>query len=789
MHGAAPTAVVEEGSLLAEFEGAVRRDGDAVAVTVRSLNSGRGVRSVSAAAMWLCCYVAVLRGCYTDSVRIAVLVKQIPAPVEFRMQDGRLVRDGVPLEVNAYCRRANAKAVELAGAEGEVVAFTMGPPAAADALREMIACGASRGVHLCDAAFAGSDTLATAVALASAIRREGPFDLVLAGLNSLDSDTGQVPVETAELLGLPFAAGVRHLEIADGAFTARLETDDGYITVTGELPAALSAAERLCSPSKAPPEARAAVDEARILRLSADDLDVPAERLGAAGSPTSVGRVRVLTATRKALRASSVAQAVDLLQELGAFSDSAAEEAAGVVDEATDGDTRDTGGARGWLGSFVGVRRRWGGAVGGFAGVSGRLGSFVGVRRCRGGAVGVVDVAAGGDVRGIGGVRGWLGLSSGVRRRRGGAVGGFGEVRDGVRAGARSVAAPGGSTATMLQADAVTAPAAVPAGDEQRSVWCFFTEADMGAELLGEATELAACISGSVTAVTTIADAACGRDFASAGADRILVIDSAAEPSEQADALATAAAERLPWALLVEGTRSGRVVASIVAARCGWGLTGDAVGLEVGPDGRRLVAWKPAFGGRLQVPITSRSPVQMATVRPGVLARRPPRRHAPQPQVEMLPDPARSSLCTVDREQDDDDVGELRRARSVVAVGVGVTPDGYPVIDELRAALGGAALGATRRVTDQGWVPRGRQIGVTGHAVAPRLLVAVGCSGRFNHTVGIRNAGTLLAINSDPEAEIFDQVDIGLVGEWQSVVPELTAELRRRALSQPQLDG
>ena len=767
----------------------MRRDGDAVAVIVRSLNSGRGVRSVSAAAVRLCCYVAVLRGCYTDSVRIAVLVKQIPAPVEFRMQDGRLVRDGVPLEVNAYCRRANAKAVELAGADGEVVAFTMGPPAAADALREMIACGASRGVHLCDAAFAGSDTLATAVALASAIRREGPFDLVLAGLNSLDSDTGQVPVETAELLGLPFAAGVRHLEVADGAFTARLETDDGYSTVTGGLPAALSAAERLCSPSKAPPEARAAVDEALILRLSADDLDVPAERLGAAGSPTSVGRVRVLTATRKALRASSVAHAVDLLQELGAFSDSAAEEAAGVVDEATDGDTRGIGGARGWLGSFVGVRRRWGGAVGGFAGVSGRLGSFVGVRRCRGGAVGVVDVAAGGDVRGIGGVRGWLGLSSGVRRRRGGAVGGFGEVRDGVRAGARSVAAPGGSTATMLQADAVTAPAAVPAGDEQRSVWCFFTEADMGAELLGEATELAACISGSVTAVTTIADAACGRDFASAGADRILVIDSAAEPSEQADALATAAAERLPWALLVEGTRSGRVVASIVAARCGWGLTGDAVGLEVGPDGRRLVAWKPAFGGRLQVPITSRSPVQMATVRPGVLARRPPRRHAPQPQVEMLPDPARSSLCTVDREQDDDDVGELRRARSVVAVGVGVTPDGYPLIDELRAALGGAALGATRRVTDQGWVPRGRQIGVTGHAVAPRLLVAVGCSGRFNHTVGIRNAGTLLAINSDPEAEIFDQVDIGLVGEWQSVVPELTAELRRRALSQPQLDG
>ena len=113
---------------------------------------------------------------------------------------------------------------------------------------------------------------------------------------------------------------------------------------------------------------------------------------------------------------------------------------------------------------------------------------------------------------------------------------------------------------------------------------------------------------------------------------------------------------------------------------------------------------------------------------------------------------------------------------------MGVQPDGYPVIDELRAALGDAALGATRRVTDQGWVPRGRQIGVTGHAVAPRLLVAVGSSGRFNHTVGIRNAGVLMAVNSDPDAEIFDQVDVGLVGEWQAIVPELTAELNKRGV-------
>ena len=149
----------------------------------------------------------------------------------------------------------------------------------------------------------------------------------------------------------------------------------------------------------------------------------------------------------------------------------------------------------------------------------------------------------------------------------------------------------------------------------------------------------------------------------------------------------------------------------------------------------------------------------------------------------MLPVPAPAKIRTVAVERDDDDTGELRRARTVVAIGVGVEPDGYPVIDELRAALGDAALGATRRVTDQGWVPRGRQIGVTGHAVAPRLLVAVGSSGRFNHTVGIRNAGVLMAVNSNPDAEIFDQVDVGLVGEWQQVVPELTAELEARGIA------
>src|SRR5215813_8363282 len=220
------------------------------------------------------CYL-VKKGsyCMTRPFAVAVLVKQVPLAEEFRLgPDGRLVRDDVPLEVNPYCRRAIAKGVELAAAGGRCVAFTLGPPAAEEVLREAVAAGAAEGIHLCDPAFAGSDTLATARALAAAIRSAGPFDLLLAGLNSVDADTGQVPPELADLLRLPFAGGVRHLAIEDSAARITCERDDGTAEFLVPLPAVLSVAERLCPPAKFGPAERAAVPAARLRRLGAADL-------------------------------------------------------------------------------------------------------------------------------------------------------------------------------------------------------------------------------------------------------------------------------------------------------------------------------------------------------------------------------------------------------------------------------------------------------------------------------------------------------------------------------------
>ena len=127
----------------------------------------------------------------------------------------------------------------------------------------------------------------------------------------------------------------------------------------------------------------------------------------------------------------------------------------------------------------------------------------------------------------------------------------------------------------------------------------------------------------------------------------------------------------------------------------------------------------------------------------------------------------------------DDDIETLARAQVVIGVGTGVTPEEYEQLSPLAAVLG-AELAATRKVTDRGWAPRSRQVGITGRSIAPRLYVALGLSGKFNHMVGVRAAGTILAVNTDPGAPVFADCDVGIVGDWHEVVPLLQDALRNR---------
>src|SRR5205809_1694742 len=236
-------------------------------------------------------------------MRIVVCVKWVPAlgSLRFDPETRRLVREGVPGEVSSFDLRALGAAVALRAAHGgEVVALTMGPPGARDGLVECLALGADRALHLLDPLLAGSDTLATARALAAVLAREQP-DLVLFGRASTDAETGQVGPEVAEMLDLPQVTGARRLELDPAARTLVAErgTDEGFETVTGALPAVVTAAEDLAEerfPSKV--ERQAAATKS-IATLTVADLGIASEEVGAAGSPTWVAGVEPVEITRR----------------------------------------------------------------------------------------------------------------------------------------------------------------------------------------------------------------------------------------------------------------------------------------------------------------------------------------------------------------------------------------------------------------------------------------------------------------------------------------------------------
>jgi electron transfer flavoprotein alpha subunit len=294
------------------------------------------------------------------------------------------------------------------------------------------------------------------------------------------------------------------------------------------------------------------------------------------------------------------------------------------------------------------------------------------------------------------------------------------------------------------------------------------------AELLGAAAAMAAEIRGRVVAVACQdVDTA---ELSARGADGVIHLQGATVEEDVARGLLDVCYQDPPWALLAPSTMWGREVCGRVAAHLGAGLTGDAVDLAV--EGGRLVGWKPAFGGAVVAAITAESEIQLVTVRPGMLPL--PRRRRPAP-IACTRRRVEPRGRVVERESyRDDDYDTLVTAGAVVGVGAGVAPEEYRLLEPLLGVLS-AELGGTRKVTDKGWLPRARQIGITGRSIAPRLYMGIALSGKFNHMVGVRGAGVILAINSDPEAVVFDHADLGLVGDWHEVVPLLTKALSAAA--------
>ena len=254
-------------------------------------------------------------------MKIAVCIKQVPvvSMLKFDSEAKRLVREGVPVEVNYFDVLAMSTAAGLKEALGaEVVVFTMGPPQARDALVQCLAMGADRAVHLLDQVFAGSDTLATARALSMALRREH-FDLVICGLNSVDAETGQVGPEIAELLGVPQITAVTRLEVSDSGagITAERLTDAGHDLVYCPLPALITVTEGVAPELYPSPQALEAVRDEDLTELVAADLSEDRSLFGPEGSPTWVSGIQAVESERDGvvIRDTSVEEAVERLLE------------------------------------------------------------------------------------------------------------------------------------------------------------------------------------------------------------------------------------------------------------------------------------------------------------------------------------------------------------------------------------------------------------------------------------------------------------------------------------------
>lgn len=289
--------------------------------------------------------------------------------------------------------------------------------------------------------------------------------------------------------------------------------------------------------------------------------------------------------------------------------------------------------------------------------------------------------------------------------------------------------------------------------------------------LLGAAAALAAEVGGVVTAVRTEQSS---EDLARWGADAVVTL-TGDEPRPVAGSLVKWIGERDPWAVLGAALPWDREVLARLAVATGAGLMSDLVSLSI--DGTRLAGLKPSGGGTLAEIVSHGSP-QIATLRTGLLPLRTPRPDRPLIDDHVLHVAADPAVRRAQRRTASEG-DALDRADVVIGVGRGVPPDSYVELEPMRVLLG-AELAATRKVTDEGWLPHGRQVGITGRSIAPRMYFAVGLSGNLNHLAGASRAGTVLAINTDPAAEVFAHCDVGLVADWREVMPHLVEGLRNR---------
>lgn len=690
-----------------------------------------------------------------------VLVKQVPDVSQitdnaFDPKTGNLIRTRLASVINELDAQALAFAnrmKQLSGnQDGKVIALTMGPPMADEVLRYSLCRCADQAVLLTDRALGGADTWATANPLAYAVRRIVPDILdgsdeyfIVAGMQSVDGDTAQVPAQLAEELNIPCIAYVTDAAYENGAFAfTRIVSGGSQVVQPRKIPAVLTVA-KYEYPLFASFSRTRAANRFEVTQWSAADIN--ATNVGVKGSKTRV--IRVFPPGKTTRKCRQITDAAELAKLIMGNARGSAEKAGAEQEQEQ---------------RYVLPGKRFDPFDRSFEGTEKEIEDFKALNE---------------EMR-------FLGIDS---------VDKIDETAKQRILASKNISFHEKALDDMLAAYKTTEPS------YSGQVWVM-AEHDKHKpnaatfELIGKARELADSLDTKV-GVCLVGGSVRGmaQELIAAGADDIYLIEHPMledfDPFVYRKAVAECVDKYRPQIVLYGATPQGRVLAPMVSYRVGCGLTADCTGLDIRDTSRKgqiaaLFQTRPALGGNIMATIVTKDSLcQMATARPGVMKR-------------MTPDPGRTGNVIpfeISLSEDDRSMNILSTemgsgsvnfdADVIVAGGKGM--QNRDSFEKLLSGLCGAISektqtvvekGATRAAVEQGFAERIHQVGQTGTAVGPKLYIALGISGAIQHMIGVANSETIVAVNSDPEAPIFRQCDYYYVGTVESIVPQLVEQMK-----------
>ncbi|HEY82172.1 MAG TPA: electron transfer flavoprotein subunit alpha/FixB family protein [Dehalococcoidia bacterium] len=309
--------------------------------------------------------------------------------------------------------------------------------------------------------------------------------------------------------------------------------------------------------------------------------------------------------------------------------------------------------------------------------------------------------------------------------------------------------------------------------------------AAIATELLGCGRRLADDLGEELSAVLVGSQVgALAQEAIAFGADRAYVIEDPLLGDYQTDSylmvMEKVARELIPQILLMGQTSIGRDLAPRLAFRLETVATLDCIELAIDPESRRLLQTKPVYGGNAQAIFTSQFDPQIATVRAKAMSplERDSSRQGEVIRLEADLDPQAIRTRVLEKVSEEVEGVRLEAAEVVVSGGRGIGgPEGFKQLEELARLLKGA-VGASRPPCDNGWVPDVLQVGLTGKVVTPELYIAVALSGSSQHMAGCSGCKNIVAINKDPEANIFREARFGVIGDWRKVLPAFTSKVK-----------